>query len=79
MKSIVTISKFKEGDTVQGFYLCVEKHLRHTRAGDLYLDLVLKDQTGQVQGKGFGDKVEKFRQKFSRVTRWPLRVMWNYS
>ena len=64
MKSIVTISKFKEGDTVQGFYLCVEKHLRHTRAGDLYLDLVLKDQTGQVQGKVW-DKVEKFRQKFS--------------
>ena len=64
MKSIVPISKFKEGDTVQGFYLCVEKHLRHTRAGDLYLDLVLKDRTGQVQGKVW-DKVEKFRQKFS--------------
>ena len=64
MKSIVPISKFKEGDTVQGFYLCVEKHLRHTRAGDLYLDLVLKDQTGQVQGKVW-DKVEKFHQKFS--------------
>lgn len=64
MKSIVPISKFKEGDTVQGFYLCVEKHLRHTRAGDLYLDLVLKDRTGQVQGKVW-DKVEKFHQKFS--------------
>ena len=64
MKSIVTISKFKEGDTVQGFYLCVEKHLRHTRAGDLYLDLILKDRTGQVQGKVW-DKVADFNEKFS--------------
>jgi len=65
MKSIVTISKFKEGITIQGFYLCVEKHLRHTRAGDLYLDLVLRDRTGQVQGKVW-DKVADFNDKFSR-------------
>ncbi|MDP6340279.1 MAG: HD domain-containing protein [Candidatus Marinimicrobia bacterium] len=64
MKSIVTISKFKEGDTIQGFYLCVEKHLRHTRAGDLYLDLTLRDRTGQVQAKVW-DKVTEFNEKFS--------------
>ena len=64
MKSIVTISKFKEGDTIQGFYLCVEKHLRHTRAGDLYLDLILRDRTGQVHGKVW-DKVAEFNEKFS--------------
>ena len=51
MKSIVPIAKFKEGETIQGFYLCVEKHVRHTRSGELYLDLVLRDQTGQVNGK----------------------------
>ncbi|MFQ6611988.1 MAG: 3'-5' exoribonuclease YhaM family protein [Fidelibacterota bacterium] len=64
MKPIIPIAKFKEGDTIQGFYLCVEKHLRHTRAGDLYLDLVLRDRTGQVQGK-IWDKVAAFNEKFS--------------
>ena len=63
MKSIVPISKFKVGETIQGFYLCVEKHLRHTRAGDLYLDLVLRDQTGQVHGKVW-DKVSEYDEKF---------------
>ena len=78
MKSIVPISKFKEGDTVQGFYLCVEKHLRHTRAGDLYLDLVLKDRTGQVQGKVW-DKVEKFHQKFFTKFILPKKNNKNFS
>ena len=59
MKSIVPISKFKAGETIQGFYLCVEKHIRHTRAGDLYLDLVLRDQTGQIHGKVW-DKVSEY-------------------
>lgn len=63
MKSIVSISKFKPGQTVQGFYLCVEKHIRHTRTGDLYLDLVLRDQTGQVHGKVW-DKVADYNEKF---------------
>ena len=51
MKSIIPISKFKSGETIQGFYLCVEKYLRHTRSGELYLDLLLKDQTGQINAK----------------------------
>ncbi len=63
MKSIVPISKFKAGETIQGFYLCVEKHIRHTRAGDLYLDLVLRDQTGQIHGKVW-DKVSEYNEKF---------------
>ena len=64
MKPIVPISKFKEGDSIQGFYLCLEKHLRHTRSGDLYLDLILRDRTGQVQGKVW-EKVSDFNEKFS--------------
>ena len=63
MKSIVPIAKFKEGETIQGFYLCVEKHVRHTRSGELYLDLVLRDQTGQVNGKVW-EKVNEFNDKF---------------
>lgn len=65
MKPIIPIRKFKEGDIVQGFYLCVEKHLRHTRAGGLYIDLILKDRTGQISAK-IWDKVGEFGDKFDR-------------
>jgi len=54
VKQIVRINEFKEGASIQGFFLCVEKHLRHTRNGDLYLDLVLRDNTGTVHGKNLG-------------------------
>ena len=64
MKNIVPISKFKEGQTVQGFYLCIEKKLRHTRTGELYIDILLRDQTGQVQAK-IWNKVKELDKKFS--------------
>lgn len=64
MKPITQISSFKEGASIQGFYLCVEKHLRHTRAGDLYLDLILRDNSGTVPAK-IWDKVDEFNEKFS--------------
>ncbi len=63
MKKISTITDFKEGQTIQGFFLCVEKHLRHTRGGDLYLDLILRDRTGQVNAKVW-DNITKFHEKF---------------
>ena len=63
MKSIIPISKFKSGETIQGFYLCVEKYLRHTRSGELYLDLVLKDKTGQINAKVW-DNVKEYEKKF---------------
>ena len=64
MKPITQISSFKEGTSIQGFYLCVEKHLRYTRAGDLYLDLILRDNSGTVPAK-IWDKVDEFNEKFS--------------
>ena len=63
MKSIIPISKFKSGETIQGFYLCVEKYLRHTRSGELYLDLLLKDQTGQINAKVW-ENVKEYEKKF---------------
>ena len=63
MKSIIPISKFKSGETIQGFYLCVEKYMRHTRSGELYLDLVLRDQTGQINAKVW-DNVKEYDKKF---------------
>ena len=35
------ISDFKLGSSVQGFYLCKEKYLRHTKNDDLYLDNIV--------------------------------------
>ncbi len=64
MKEITPIHKFKEGMTIQGFYLCVDKHLRHTRTGDLFIDLVLRDKTGQIHGK-IWDKVKSFNENFN--------------
>ncbi|MGY8750401.1 MAG: 3'-5' exoribonuclease YhaM family protein [Fidelibacterota bacterium] len=63
MKSIIPISKFKSGETIQGFYLCVEKYIRHTRSGELYLDLVLRDQTGQINAKVW-ENVKEYEKKF---------------
>ncbi len=64
MKEITPVHKFKEGMTIQGFYLCVDKHLRHTRTGDLFIDLILRDKTGQIHGK-IWDKVKYLNEKFN--------------
>ncbi|MFL3044328.1 MAG: 3'-5' exoribonuclease YhaM family protein [Candidatus Neomarinimicrobiota bacterium] len=64
MKTITCIANYKEGDSIQGFYLCVEKHLRHTRSGDLFLDLQLRDRTGSINGK-IWDNVDKLNEKFN--------------
>ena len=64
MKSITPISEFKEGSDIRGFFLCVEKHLRNTRSGDLYLDLVLRDKTGQITAK-LWKEVSDYQDKFS--------------
>ena len=64
MKTITCIANYKEGDSIQGFYLCVAKHLRHTRSGDLFLDLQLRDRTGSINGK-IWDNVDKLNEKFN--------------
>jgi 3'-5' exoribonuclease len=64
MKKITSIVEFKEGEKVQGFYLCAEKHIRHTRTGERYLDLLLRDRTGQISAKVW-DKVSEYNDKFA--------------
>lgn len=63
MKKLSSIENFKEGDSIQGFYLCVQKHIRHTRSGDLYLDLKLRDISGHISGK-IWDTVSELNEKF---------------
>ena len=63
MKKLSSIENFKEGNSIQGFYLCVQKHIRHTRSGDLYLDLELRDISGHISGK-IWDTVSELNEKF---------------
>jgi len=63
LKKLRPINTFVEGDKVQGFYLCVEKHLRYTRSGDIYIDLELRDVTGHITAKVW-DNVSVLNEKF---------------
>ena len=60
---LTQIADFKVGRSIQGFYLCREKHIRHTRKGDMFVDLALSDATGMVMGKMW-DHVKEFSPRF---------------
>jgi 3'-5' exoribonuclease len=61
---LTQITDFKLGRSIQGFFICKEKHVRFTRNGDLYLDLLLSDATGVIQGKMW-DLVDEFQDRFN--------------
>ena len=63
MNKLKSINTFSEGDKIQGFFLCVEKHIRYTRSGDIYLDLELRDITGHISAK-IWDNVSVLNKKF---------------
>ena len=65
MKKLTSIDSFKEGTQVQGFYICVEKYIRHTKSGDLYLDLELRDITGNISSK-IWDNISELNSKFEK-------------
>ena len=65
MKKLTSIDSFKEGTQVQGFYICVEKYIRHTKSGDLYLDLELRDITGNISAK-IWDNISELNSKFEK-------------
>ena len=58
-----TISSFKAGSTIRGFYICKEKSHRNTKNGDSYLDLILQDKTGKISAK-IWDEVSHFDDLF---------------
>jgi len=60
---LTSINDFKENTTVQGFFLCLKKNLRTTKVGDYYLDLLLQDASGRIQGKVW-DNVDHYRDLF---------------
>jgi 3'-5' exoribonuclease len=60
---LTQISNFKKGKNIQGFFLCKDKQIRQTRAGDLYIDIVLFDKSGFVSAKVW-DLVDQYKNKF---------------
>ena len=52
-----TISSFRSGSTIRGFYICKEKSHRNTKNGDPYIDLVLQDKTGKISAKIWDDVI----------------------
>ena len=45
------IEKFKQGDKINGFYLCKSAKNKISRLGDEYIDLILEDSTGNIRAK----------------------------
>ena len=62
---LVQISDFKIGSTIQGFYFCKDKNLRHAKNGELFIDLIFSDSTGRISGK-LWDLVDDFNDRFER-------------
>ncbi|NOZ07256.1 MAG: HD domain-containing protein [FCB group bacterium] len=61
--NLTAIKDFRAGRKIQGFFLCREKNIRRTRAGDLYVDLLLQDDTGVIPAK-IWDSVDDFKDRF---------------
>lgn len=65
MKKLTQIGKFREGSSVQGFYICTEKFIRKTKGGDLYIDIELRDLSGSIDGK-IWDNISELNSKFDK-------------
>ena len=51
MIKIKRINEFKIGQNVYGFYQSIFKEKKISKNGDYYIDLMLRDSTGQINGK----------------------------
>ena len=51
MIKIKSINELKIGQNIYGFYQSIFKEKKISKNGDYYIDLLLKDKTGQINGK----------------------------
>ena len=51
MIKIQTIDQFSLGQNVYGFYQSIFKEKKLTKNGDHFIDIQLRDKTGQINGK----------------------------
>ena len=61
---LFTINKFKEGVPIKGFYLCRQKKLKNKKNDELYIDLLLQDNTGMIHGKVW-EKINIYKNRFN--------------
>ena len=51
MIKTTAIDEFKIGQKVYGFYQSIFKEKKISKHGDYYIDILLRDKTGQINGK----------------------------
>ena len=62
-KTSSTISNFKEGKIIYGFYYCNDKISKYSKNGDKYLDILLTDKKSSTYAKVWRH-VNYFNSKF---------------
>ncbi|HCS75952.1 MAG TPA: CMP-binding protein, partial [Clostridiales bacterium] len=45
------VNTFAKGETIQGYYMLKSVSLKTSNANNRYFDLIIADQTGEVNGK----------------------------
>jgi 3'-5' exoribonuclease len=63
MNQLPLITELTANTNGWGFFLCSQKDVRPSRAGELFVSLTLQDRTGQLRGRIFSE-VERYRDEF---------------
>ena len=63
-KTHTWICEIKENDNIDSYYLIKEKRIGTTRRGDIFLNIIIADKSGEVEGKVW-DNVEEISQLFA--------------
>ena len=58
------IKSLKIGKKATCFFICINKEVKQTKNGDLFIDVLLKNRFGTINGK-IWDNVTHFRSKFN--------------
>src|SRR3972149_11015752 len=63
MTRLPAISALTAGSSGWGFFLCLQKEVRPSRSGDLFVSLTLQDRPGLIRARIFND-VDRYRDEF---------------
>ena len=58
------LSNLKEGEIIHGFFYCNDKIIKYSKNGDLYLDVLLTDDTSSLYAKVWSH-ADYFNTKFT--------------
>lgn len=63
MNQFPPVTSLSAGSSGWAFFLCAQKEVRRSRAGEPFISLTLQDRTGRIPGKVFNE-VERYRDEF---------------